>query len=237
MKAAWAIGLVPITVDRQTMTQHFLGEFGDFSVTVVVTGPPWHENCYIVRHVPSGDVVVVDPGGDSERILAALRTDGGTPREIWLTHGHPDHIGAVAALERALGIPTRAQAAESPVIAVAGPLSRSFTGEGLDDGPGDLHPFDGEPTLALGGAPVRVVHTPGHTPGGVCYDFGPFVLTGDTLFRQGVGRTDLPGGSEETLWASISRLLGLVADDALLCAGHGPAWPASEARRWWQMMA
>ena len=219
------------------MTQHFLGEFGDFAVTVVVTGPPWYENCYIVRHRPSGDLVVVDPGGDADRILAAVQAEGGTPREIWLTHGHPDHIGAVAALERTLAIPTRASADESPVIAVAGRLSRSFTGEGLDDGPGALRPFEGEPVLSLGGLPVKVIHTPGHTPGGVCYDFGPFTLTGDTLFRQGVGRTDLPGGDEDTLVASISRLLGLVADDTLLCAGHGPAWPAAEARRWWQAMA
>ena len=218
------------------MSKHFLGDFGNFAVTVVVTRPPWHENCYLVRHRPSGDLVVVDPGGDAETILAAVAAEGGTPQAIWLTHGHPDHIGAVAAVETALGVTTLAHADETPVIAAAGTLSRTLTGAGLE-APGALRPFTGEPGLNLGGEAVRVIHTPGHTPGGVCYDFGPFVLTGDTLFRQGVGRTDLPGGNEETLWTSISRLLGMVGDDSLLCAGHGPAWTAGEARRWWRMVA
>lgn len=218
------------------MAFHHLGDFGDFSLSVVVTSPPWYENSYIVRHVPTGELVVVDPGGDAPEIIKAVRDAKGTPKAVWLTHGHPDHLGAARAIEIEFGIPTLAHAEEAPVIARSSDLSRQFTGEG-QEGPGDVRPFTGEPELELGGGKVRVIHTPGHTPGGVCFDFGGFALTGDTLFRHGVGRTDLPGGSEEKLWQSISRFLGLVGDHTLLFSGHGPEWPAAEARRWWQMMA
>jgi hydroxyacylglutathione hydrolase len=218
------------------MTQQHLGEFGDFSLSVVVTSPPWYENCYLVHHRPSGKLVVVDPGGDADVILAAIAAEGATPQAIWLTHGHPDHLGAAKAIEQAMGIATHAHSEEIPVISGAAKLSRSFNGQPIE-GPGDVRQFDGEPTLDVGGAPVRVIFTPGHTPGGVCFDFGEFILTGDTLFQGAVGRTDLPGGSERTLWASITRFLGMVeGDDVALLPGHGSGWTAADARRWWKTM-
>lgn len=222
------------------MTIHAAGEFGDFVLTIAVSSPPWYQNCYIVRHKPSGEMVIIDPGGDAAQIIDAVKgqqeRDGGKPVAIWLTHGHPDHLGAARAVETALNLPTIAHNDEKPVIDRASDLNRAFTGQG-QDGPADLHLFQGEPDFALGGATVKTILTPGHTPGGVCFDFGGFVVTGDTLFRHGVGRTDLPGGSEAKLWDSIGRLLGKVAPEARLFSGHGPDWGADEARRWWRMMA
>jgi hydroxyacylglutathione hydrolase len=217
------------------MTHQHLGDFGDFSLSVVVTSPPWYENCFLVLHKPSQAIAVIDPGGDGDALLTAVAALGGTAEAILLTHGHPDHLGAAHQLEVALGVPTRAHADEMPVIANSSDLNRSFTGQ-PQLGPGSLETFTGEPTLTLGGAPIRVIHTPGHTPGGVCFDFGPFVLTGDTLFRNGVGRTDLPGGDEQQLWNSITRLLGLLTEESMLYSGHGPEWSAKDARRWWRMV-
>ncbi len=217
------------------MTLQQFGDFGDFSLSVLVTSPPWYENCYLVVHKPTNTLAIIDPGGDGERILEAVAATGAKAEVIWLTHGHPDHLGAAHQLETALGIPTRAHVDESQVISTSSDLNRTFTGQ-PQKGPGSLQTFAGEPTESLGGAPVRVIHTPGHTPGGICLDFGGFVLTGDTLFRNGVGRTDLPGGSEQQLWASINRLLGLLNDDSMLFSGHGPEWAVREARRWWRMV-
>jgi len=222
------------------MTIHAAGDFGDFSLTIAVSSPPWYQNCYIVRHKPSGEIAIIDPGGDADQIIAEVRSQeqklGAKAIDIWLTHGHPDHIGAARAVEQTLGVRTIAHAQEKPVIERASDLNRAFTGEG-QDGPTQLHLFEDEPDFTLGGAVVKTIFTPGHTPGGVCFDFGGFVITGDTLFRQGVGRTDLPGGSEAKLWDSITRLLSKLSDEARLYSGHGPDWSVAEARRWWRMMA
>lgn len=212
--------------------------FGDFTVGTVVTRPPWYENCYLVRHTPSGAQVIIDPGGDAESILAAARADGGTVAEIWLTHGHPDHIGAVHALQEELGVPCRAHAEERPVIEAAPRLAAALMQMALKEPACDYFQGEGDaPGLALGGAPVRVVRTPGHTPGGVCYVFGDFAFTGDTLFNHGVGRTDLPGGDGRALVASITRFLDGLDAGVTLFSGHGPAWTAGEARQWWRAMA
>lgn len=208
--------------------------FGDLSVDIVVSPPPWYENCYVVRHV-DGTVLVVDPGGDAPAILRRARAGDAKPAAVLLTHGHFDHLGAARAVQSELELTVHAHADERAIISGASRLAATWVGQAIDD-PDPVEYFADQPTLRFGGISVAVIHTPGHTPGGVCYAFDGFVLTGDTLFNQGVGRTDLPGGDTRRLVASIGQLLNRLPDDATLFSGHGPEWTVAEARPWWEWM-
>lgn len=208
---------------------------GDFDVVCVVSGPPFYQNGYAVRHRPTGEHVLIDPGADAGRFIEAIDGAGGRLVEIWLTHAHPDHIAGVHDVQAALGVPCRAHVGEKALVERVSEWSMALTGSALH-GPSECAYFDGEPELDLGGAPVRTVFCPGHTPGGTTYVFDGFAFTGDTLFNQGVGRTDFPGGDARTLMASITGLLARVPEETVLYSGHGPEWTAGDARRWWSRM-
>jgi glyoxylase-like metal-dependent hydrolase (beta-lactamase superfamily II) len=210
--------------------------FGDLTLSRIVTNPPWFENAYVVRHLPSNSSIVIDPGGLAQELLAAAQSDGGKLEAVWLTHGHFDHLAGVADLQDLSDIPCIAHRDEKGLIEAQPSWSASMMDKPVR-APRNLSWLEGqEPSLVLGGRNVRVITTPGHTPGGVCFDFGEFTITGDTLFDQGVGRTDLPGGDGATLKASIDRLLKLLDPGVRLFAGHGEDWTVEEARPWWSQM-
>ena len=163
-------------------------------------------NCYLVFDPGRTDALVIDPGDNPERIFAAL--NGRTPAAVLLTHGHFDHTGALSAFA---GVPIYIHEADAPML--------SDPHLSVGDGNGDLRPrpaathllADGE-QLHLAGLDIAVLHTPGHTPGGVTYQIGDALFTGDTLFAHGYGRTDLPGGDFSALRRSLRRLLHLAGD-------------------------
>ena len=210
--------------------------FGDCDVTAVVSDAPYFQNGYVVRHRPSGDMVIIDPGADSSRFVAHVEAAGGSLLAVWLTHAHPDHIAGVNGIQMALDVPCRVSSGEEPLVARASEWSMALTGSPLD-GPRDCDYFDGEPGLAFAGAAVTTVPCPGHTPGGVTFAFDGFAFTGDTLFNQGVGRTDFPGGDARQLWQSIGGLLETLSGETVLFSGHGPQWTVDEARHWWKMVS
>jgi glyoxylase-like metal-dependent hydrolase (beta-lactamase superfamily II) len=178
---------------------------------------PLQENCWVVRG--AGDrAVVVDPGDEAERLIAA--TDELTVEAILLTHTHFDHVGAVAALARHTGAPVYCPEIEVAVLQNIN--SYVFPGYG------PFEPYDPEETvsggerLTLAGLDIDVIFTPGHSPGHVSYSIpdAQVLLDGDVLFDGSIGRTDLPGGDYRTLLGSIATLLNTLPDDTRVLPGH-----------------
>jgi hydroxyacylglutathione hydrolase len=182
-------------------------------------------NCWLVADGRGGPLVVVDPGGDADVLLEAV---GGRPvAYVVLTHGHFDHLGAAAAVVEATGAPLAVHSLDAEVVSDAwanGGLQFGFEYEAPEP---DRRLEEGD-VLEAGDLRVEVIHTPGHTPGGVCLvaaaagDSGPpHLFSGDTLFAGSVGRTDFPGGDARALSASIGRLTAL-PPPTIVHTGHGP---------------
>lgn len=194
---------------------------------------PFAENAYLAACDRTGEAVLVDPGAEIARVLALREPGGFAVRRIFLTHGHPDHVGAAAAAKAATGAPVSVHAGDDAWIRRFEESARML---GLDDAaaapPVDRRHEDGE-TFAIGDEAARVIHTPGHSAGGCCLFFpGAKVLfTGDTLMAGTVGRTDLPGGDLDALISSIRDRIFTLGDDVRFHPGHGPSGLVGEERR------
>jgi len=187
----------------------------------MLTVGPLAENCFLLRREGSDRVLVVDPGEEAERILAAVAANGAEVEAILLTHCHFDHIGAVAPVAAATGAPVHCPAMEVPVLA---DIMSFVPWEGF--GPYESYDADetvgGGETLELAGLELDVIFTPGHSPGHVTYSVRgeEAIFSGDVLFQGSVGRVDLPGGDGPTLLESIGTLLDSHPDETVVHPGH-----------------
>jgi hydroxyacylglutathione hydrolase len=182
---------------------------------------PVQENCYVVRRDGASEAIVVDPGDEPERILAAVDGLGVTVEAILLTHTHFDHVGAVAPVAAATGAPVWCPELEVPVLAdimsyVPWPGFGPFESYDAD------HTVAGGEALNLAGMELDVLFTPGHSPGHVTYAVRgeDALFSGDVLFQGSIGRTDLPGGDTQTLLGSIATLLERHGDETTVYPGH-----------------
>lgn len=175
-------------------------------------------NCYIIP-VGVQECVVVDPGDEAPRIEKAL--EGLTPRFILLTHGHFDHIGAAAQLRERLGCPVVIGELDAPMLADPALSLAGTDGGGRFRFSADRLVKEGD-AIQAGDAVFTVLHTPGHTPGGVCYLWDGKLFCGDTLFQGSYGRTDFIGGDGAALRDSLKRLAAL-PPETLAYPGHGDA--------------
>ena len=179
-------------------------------------------NTYLVWNEESKECVIIDPSDGYNRIEAAIEWNGLKPCAIWLTHGHDDHFGSVDELKHKYGLLVYIMKDEEELVqSVLYNLSRDFGGGRVVEP--DMFFIDGQ-KLNVMGTEVTVLHTPGHTPGGACYYFPAegLLFTGDTLFRDSVGRSDFPGGDSAQLIRSIKEKLLTLPDETIVLPGHGP---------------
>jgi hydroxyacylglutathione hydrolase len=184
-------------------------------------------NCWIAADGAGGPLVVIDPAGDAEVLLAAI--GGREVSAVVLTHGHFDHLGAAGAVVDAFGVPLMVHRLDA--VAACDPWANGGLGFGFSyEAPEPDRLLEDGDTIDAGALTLRVLHTPGHTPGGICLFVAapedgtgtPHLFSGDTLFARSVGRSDFPGGDARALSRSISTKLAPLPPETLVHPGHGP---------------
>ena len=177
-------------------------------------------NCFIIYSENTKDGIIVDPGGDAEEILKTIEDKNLNINYIVLTHGHGDHIGGVVELINTLKIPLLIHKDDVNMISDAKMnLSNIMSIGSIELNPDKV--LNHGDNLKFGDIEARVIHTPGHTQGGICLKIGDNLITGDTLFQGSIGRTDLEGGDYDTIIRSIKENLLILPENTIVWPGHG----------------
>jgi hydroxyacylglutathione hydrolase len=200
----------------------------------IIPVTPFQQNCTILFDDETREGVVVDPGGDVATIEAAIRENGISIKEIWITHGHIDHAGGADELRERLGVQVIGPHADD--LPLLEKLEQQATAFGVRMEARNLVPdrwLEEGDKISFGEHVFDVLHCPGHAPGHVVFYNEPqrFAHVGDVLFNGSIGRTDLPGGDHATLLASIRDKLLPLGDEVGFLCGHGPGSRIGDERR------
>jgi len=190
-------------------------------IKTIVVGP-LDVNCYIFGCEDTKVAAIIDPGDNADEIIKVIDKEGLKPEFIINTHAHFDHIGGVKAIQEHFKIDFFLHKEDLFLVENASEQATAF---GLSPiSKPDVNKFvNNGDKISLGDKVINVIHTPGHSPGGVCYHVDNNVFVGDTMFASSIGRTDLPGGSYETLISSIKERLFPLGDSTTVYPGHGPS--------------
>ena len=199
---------------------------------IVVVGP-LAVNCIILGCEETREGVVVDAGGDAGQIIATVERLRLNISQVINTHGHFDHVGANQQVVARFNARLLIHEADVPMLERAAVVAKSYGIRGENSPQPDEFLCDGK-EISFGECRMKVLHTPGHTQGGCCLylEAEKTVITGDTLFADSIGRTDLPGGSHEQLLASIKSRLFTLPDDVIAYPGHGPETTIGHERQY-----
>jgi glyoxylase-like metal-dependent hydrolase (beta-lactamase superfamily II) len=191
---------------------------------------PLETNCYLVYSQDSVECAVVDPGAEADRIFQLIAQKSLKPALILNTHGHVDHIGANKDVKEKYNIPLYIHSADGPMLENV-QQSEMAIFLGAMDSPSPDHFLNDGDKIKIGKSFLQVIHTPGHSPGSVSFLGDGFLLSGDTLFFGGVGRTDLPGGSWKEMESSIRNKILTMPDEMKVLPGHGPFTTVGQEKR------
>jgi hydroxyacylglutathione hydrolase len=201
-------------------------------VKMLVVGP-LASNCYIVGSSSIKEGMIIDPGAEAGTILRTVQQMGLSISLIVVTHAHIDHIDALSAVKERTNAQFAIHEAEKELLSTPPPMS-VVASLGLSPFKSAPQPDrllkDGD-RIDVGDLHFEVLHTPGHSPGGICLSGHGVVFSGDTLFNFGIGRTDFPGGSHERLMKSIREKLMVLPDETIVYPGHGPSTTVGDERR------
>jgi len=190
---------------------------------------PFASNCYIVGSESKKEGMIIDPGDEAKEILKNVKDSGLDIKLIILTHGHIDHIGAIKEVKEATGAELAIHTDDADALHDQS-FARAF-GLSYSPPPPPDRLLKGGDSIDVGDLHFLVLHTPGHSPGGICLLGQGVVFSGDTLFNYGIGRYDLPGGSGSQLMNSIHTKLMLLPDNTIVYPGHGPETTIGTERR------
>jgi len=198
-------------------------------IETLVVGP-LATNCYVVSGDEGGDAIIIDPGGSAGSIKEHVESSGVRPVLIVLTHGHSDHMAAAAELATEYGIEVAMHGDDLDTLEMS-VADAPMWGLGNPDNINVARSLAAGDMIEFGGMSGKVLHTPGHTKGGISILFDGAVFVGDTLFAGSIGRTDFFGGDMETILASIRREIFTLPDDTKVYTGHGPATTVGAEKR------
>lgn len=179
-------------------------------------------NCYLVYSENNKEAIVIDPGGDVDDIIAQIESLNLNIKYILLTHGHGDHIAGIHGLKQYVNVPVAVHKDDEYLLKSGKDNLSSMMAMGTIELSPDILLNEGD-KISFGDLKAEIIHTPGHTPGGISIKIEDSLFTGDTLFAGSIGRTDFPGSSFESIISSIKDKLLIYPEDTIVYPGHGPS--------------
>ena len=206
-------------------------KINNFLINALVTGK-WKQNSYLLTNETNGNQILIDPGNDGLDIIELIKKNGnGTIEKILLTHGHFDHVGALNHILNTFDVPVFIHKDDKRILHQTQFYSIKYEKKYNHINLNRISFFDNFNNKNV--KILKALHSPGHTPGSVCYYSDGFVFTGDTLFNGFIGRTDLYGGNATLIKKSVDNILNTIPNKTTIFSGHGDIWDIVSAKAWW----